>query len=582
MIIKKKFLLVFVLLISVGVVISSMLSLSLIKTNYEKNIKDSLLENGQLVASYLQTKDDLDSMESWLKIYSRQTNTRVTLIDINGEVVLDSQVDKNTLGNHQDRPEIVEALKGNVGVQKRFSEANQEKLYYVAFPIKDDKVKVIRMAMPLNNLTHYLDNMVLNIFVASIIGILFATLLGLRFLNMFTKPLADLTQATDKIAKGDFGEQVKVHSDDEIGKLAMSFNSMSLELYQSIHEIKESNSTNKAILKSMVNGVIAVDESTNIMFINKSAQKMFKLVEKDLIGKNVIEALKNHPLGSLFPKSFDVYSGIKGEIELEEPYRVYKVFSSMIKDLERDNHYVGQLMSFIDITQMRQLENMRKDFVANVSHELKTPLTSIQGFIETLKEGASEDKALRDRFINIIDIEAGRLKKLIDDILVLSDIEKNFVDHQDELIDFETLIFEVSSMLNQIALKKNIELTYSISENLPDIRTSKVWFKQLLINLLDNGIKYTPENGKVSLSMHETSEGMTITVKDNGIGISDEHIDRLFERFYRVDKARSKKEGGTGLGLAIVKHIVLALHGDIKVVSQPDKGTTFYIDLPKS
>lgn len=563
-------------------VISSMLSLSLIKTNYEKNIKDSLLENGQLVASYLETKDDLDSMESWLKIYSRQTNTRVTLIDINGEVVLDSQVDKNTLGNHQDRPEIVEALKGNVGVQKRFSEANQEKLYYVAFPIKDDKVKVIRMAMPLNNLTHYLDNMVLNIFVASIIGILFATLLGLRFLNMFTKPLADLTQATDKIAKGDFGEQVKVHSEDEIGKLAMSFNSMSLELYQSIHEIKESNSTNKAILKSMVNGVIAVDESTNIMFINKSAQKMFKLVEKDLIGKNVIDALKNHPLGSLFPKGFDVYSGIKGEIELEEPYRVYKVFTSMIKDLERDNHYVGQLMSFIDITQMRQLENMRKDFVANVSHELKTPLTSIQGFIETLKEGASEDKDLRDRFINIIDIEAGRLKKLIDDILVLSDIEKNFVDHQDELIDFEALIVEVSSMLDQIALKKNIELTYSISENLPDIRTSKVWFKQLLVNLLDNGIKYTPENGKVSLSMHETSEGMTITVKDNGIGISDEHIDRLFERFYRVDKARSKKEGGTGLGLAIVKHIVLALHGDIKVVSQPDKGTTFYIDLPKS
>lgn len=563
-----------------GVIISGMLSLSLIKTNYEKNVKDNLIESAKLVKYFVETNGPISSMDEWLMKFNEDTDTRVTFVDSYGVVVLDSKIEKDKLDNHANRPEIKEAFNDKIGVHKRFSASLEKELYYVAIPVNHDVIKVIRLSIPLDDLTTYLDEIVISIVIAAIIGVLLATLLGLRFLNMFTKPLGDLTEATKDIARGDFGQQVMVHSDDEVGQLAVSFNTMSSELHHLIHEIKESDSTNQAILKSMVNGVIAVDESMNIMFINKAAEKMFNLVEKKLTGENLVEALEDHPLSNLFSKGFNFYSDIKGEIELQEPNRVYKVFSSVIKDKDKEERHMGLLMSFIDITQMRQLENMRKDFVANVSHELKTPLTSIQGFIETLKEGAAEDKVIRDRFINIIEIEADRLKQLIDDILVLSDIEKSTIDDQVSDIDFEEVVGEVSGMLNQIAFKKNIDFTYNISKKLPKIKANKVWLKQLLINLIENGIKYTPDGGKVTLTIDEGSKGLKIVVEDNGIGISEEHLDRLFERFYRVDKGRSKKEGGTGLGLAIVKHIVLALKGDIKVVSEPDKGSAFYIDLP--
>lgn len=572
---------VFVLLISVGVVISGMLSLSLIKTNYEKNVKDNLIENAKLVKYFVETNGPINSMDHWLTKFNQETDTRITFVDGYGGVVLDSKVDKSKLENHANRPEIQEAFKGQIGVHRRFSASIKKELYYVAIPVDHDVVKVIRVSIPLNNITAYLDSMVISVVLAALVGVLLATLLGLRFLKMFTKPLGDLTEATKMIAKGDFGEQVRVQSNDEVGQLATSFNSMSSDLYQLIHEIKESNAMNQSILTSMVNGVIAVDEGMNIMFINRAAQRMFHLDEEKLIGKNVSQALEDHPIQALFPEDFNLYSNLKGELELEDSLNVYKVFSSVIKERDCEERHLGLLMSFVDITQMRQLENMRKDFVANVSHELKTPLTSIQGFIETLKEGAGDDKVIRDRFINIIEIEAGRLKQLIDDILVLSDIERSSHDHQLSEIDLEEVVHEIAGLLNQIAVKKKIDFSYRIDKDLAPLKANRVWLKQLLINLIENGIKYTQEDGRVSLSIQDHNQGVKIVVEDNGIGISEEHIDRLFERFYRVDKARSKKEGGTGLGLAIVKHIVLAMKGDIHVVSEPDQGTAFYIDLPR-
>ena len=568
-------------LISVGVVISGMLSLSLIKTNYEESVKESLIENAKLVKHFVETNGPIGSMEVWLSDFDSDTEIRVTFIDAFGVVLLDSSADASSLENHGRRPEVLRAYAGEIGVDKRFSTSVKSELYYVAIPVNHDVVKVIRLSIPLNDLTRYLDKMVVNIIIAAVIGVFLATLLGLRFIKMFTKPLGDLTHATMKISKGDYGQQVHVQSNDEIGQLANSFNKMSLELNDRIHQLRESNSTNQAILTSMLNGVIAVDESMKIMFINKAAQRMFHLVEKDYIGLDIKKAFENHILGSLFSKDFNIYDQLDREIETKDPLRVYKVHSNIIRDQSDEAIPLGLLMSIIDITQMRQLENMRKDFVANVSHELKTPLTSIQGFIETLKEGAAEDKVIRDKFIDIIEIEAGRLKDLIDDILVLSDIEKSTIAHTVTSVDLKEVVHEVSGMLSQIARKKNISLNFELDDNLKPIKANKVWIKQMLVNLMDNGIKYTPENGKVNLIIHQKTKGIKIIVEDNGIGIEEQHLDRLFERFYRVDKGRSKKEGGTGLGLAIVKHIVLALKGEIRVISEVDRGTAFYIELPE-
>ncbi len=244
------------------------------------------------------------------------------------------------------------------------------------------------------------------------------------------------------------------------------------------------------------------------------------------------------------------------------------------------NDVIGVVILIQDITEIRKLEHMRKDFVANVSHELKTPLTSIKGFVETLKQGAAEQKDIRDKFIDIIDIESNRLSSLIDDILVLSDIEKrSHFSHNDD-IDICKSVSEVIDILNEIAKKKDIKLSLECDQDLEMVAGNEGWFKQMLINLIDNAIKYTPDSGDVYVNVTNKGDSVEFSIRDTGIGIDEDHISRLFERFYRVDKARSRAVGGTGLGLSIVKHIVLSFDGAIEVHSIIGKGSEFKVTLP--
>lgn len=563
--------------------ISGILSIGLLRTNYEENVKENLIENATILKYLLESTGDITVTSGFLHGLDTHIDTRITLINSDGVVLIDTAINESKLKNHGTRPEIIAAYNGQIGVSKRYSDSVDKEMYYVALPVSTEEVTVVRLSIPLRTLTEYTDKIVGNILIAALVGVVLATLLGIRFLNMFTEPLGALTEATKNIAMGNYGEQVYVSSDDELGQLAYAFNSMSMELDKRIIELKDSNNTNYAILKSMINGVIAVDNEYKIMFINKAAQEMFEIKEKPLKGNDVIDAFKDHELSQLFDDKFDIYGEIQSEIEIDDgkQIKVYRVFSNVIRDRDFIQNNMGLLLSFVDITQMRQLENMRKEFVANVSHELKTPLTSIQGFIETLKEGAADNKEIRDKFIDIIDIEASRLTYLIDDILVLSDIEKSTGDHHiTELTPYD-IVGEISGMMDQIAKKKSIDVSYIMAENMAPIMANKVWMKQMLINLIDNGIKYTPEGGSVKVQFSDVIDHYLISVKDNGIGIAPEHLERLFERFYRVDKARSKKEGGTGLGLAIVKHIVLSMDGDINVISEVDKGTEFSIRIPK-
>nr|WP_255813670.1 ATP-binding protein [Acidaminobacter sp. JC074] len=573
-------------MVSLGVVISGILSIGLLKSNYEEGVKENLIENATIIRYFIESENDMVVVDDFLRhldaeVMNNQMETRITLINHSGVVLVDTAISESELDNHKERPEIKEAFDGKIGVSKRYSDSVDKDMYYVAMPVESSDFAVVRLSIPLRNLTEYTDQIVGNIVIAALVGVVLATLVGIRFLNMFTGPLFALTEATESISKGNYGEQVFVSSDDEIGQLAKSFNMMSTELDKRIVELHESNNTNHAILKSMINGVIAIDNENRIMFINKAAQEMFSLDEKALKGMDVVDSFKNHILSDLFDSDFDIYGNIKTELDLDiDQPKVFRVFSNVIRDRDFNNN-IGLLLSFVDITQMRQLENMRKEFVANVSHELKTPLTSIQGFIETLKEGAADKKEVRDKFIDIIDIEAKRLKHLIDDILVLSDIEKSTGDHHETEVSPNQVVEEISNMMGQIAGKKEITVNYNLPENMAPILANKVWLKQMLINLIDNGIKYTPEGGQVDVQFADMLDHNLIIVKDNGIGIAPEHLDRLFERFYRVDKARSKKEGGTGLGLAIVKHIVLSMNGDIRVKSELDKGTEFTIRIPK-
>lgn len=565
-----------------GVIISGILSIGLLRSNYEENVELNLIENATILQHLIESKDDLQDVFRFFNSLDQTIDTRMTLIDEEGVVLLDSAIDHTSLDNHGSRPEILTAYSGNIGVEKRYSDSLKKEMFYVAMPVDHEKVSVIRLSIPLRTLTEYTDRVVGNIFIAAASGVILATLLGVRFLNMFTGPLGKLTEATKRISHGDFGEQVYVSSDDEIGQLAGAFNTMSLELNNRINELKNSNMTNYAILKSMINGLIAIDNDYKIMFINKAAQEMFNIKEKKYIDADIREAFEGHVLSELFNKNFDIYDEVQNEFEISDPkYQVFRIYSNVIRDKERTQSSMGLLLNFVDISQSKQLENMRKEFVANVSHELKTPLTSIQGFIETLKEGAAEQKPLRDKFIDIIDIEANRLKQLIDDILILSSIERTANDYVLESVDPNEVINEISGMMEHIADKKSIKISYQLQEHMAYIMGNKVWMKQMMINLIDNAIKYTPEGGQVYVSIQDVMDHFIISVKDNGIGIDKEHLSRLFERFYRVDKARSKKAGGTGLGLAIVKHIALSMNGEISVESEVDKGTEFIIRIPK-
>lgn len=271
------------------------------------------------------------------------------------------------------------------------------------------------------------------------------------------------------------------------------------------------------------------------------------------------------------------------EVELTAAGRdVYNVYANPIREYKEGGRSIGVVMIFQDITEIRQLETMRKQFVANVSHELKTPLTSIKGFVETLRGGAVEDVRVRDRFLEIVEAEAGRLSQLIDDLLVLTDIERRTEDGLHEPIDVAKAISDVALMLQEMADAKGIVLLKIIPDWVPTLHGNPHWFKQMLINLMDNAIKYTQEGGRVTIKVAFDERSLTLSVRDNGIGIEREHLGRLFERFYRVDKSRSRDVGGTGLGLAIVKHIVLSFGGQISVKSEPGKGSEFTAKLPRT
>ena len=386
----------------------------------------------------------------------------------------------------------------------------------------------------------------------------------MKLSNIFIIPIKDLEATTSRVAKGDFERKVKVYSNDEVGQLATTFNYMSEQLNKLLQELNEKQTKLEAILKSMDSGVIAIDRDEKIIMINPYCEKIFG-IKQDIIGENIITAIRDADLYAVFKDNTTDVKEIKVYYPKEREFR--------IKTTEIINGYevIGKVAVLQDITDIRRLENMRSQFVANVSHELKTPLTSIKGFAETLR--IVEDTETKERFLDIINGEADRLTTLINDILTLSDLEQT-KEMNNEDVEVNNIIESVYMMLKPLAEKKNITITKELVGT-PVIEGDANKFKQMLINLVENAIKYTEDDGNVKIITNIINEKVIIKVQDNGIGISEEHIPRLFERFYRVDKARSREKGGTGLGLAIVKYIVINFGGTIKVDSKINEGTTF-------
>lgn len=576
---KNKILINFTILFLIGVVIIGVISINYSENEYKNNLQQSMIDYAKMIANNIESNDSFNFQNDSIKI-SKLIESRITFIDKNGIVIGDSDADIATLDNHKDRFEIIEAFNGKIGTSIRHSDTLGIDFLYIAYPIQyNGDILVIRVSKPIHELEIVSNNLFNNYMIASIIGIFFALMIGLRFSNYLISPLNELINGTKRISKGNFSEKIYINSNDEYRVLADSFNYMSNELEIKINEINTINSRLTATLDSMINGIIAISNEKKILFINPEAQKMFHIKENKSMDKKIIEIFRNYEIYSVIENYFEnkISGYITKEILFEEKY--YSININSIYKSEKVTEKIGIIILIQDITEIKKLENMRKDFVANVSHELRTPLTSIKGFIETLRFGNVKDEITRDKFLGIIEIETIRLNNLIEDILVLSDIEKT-INVEIEKVEVLKSLNEVIDMMLIKIKDTNIEINTNINIDTELYISGNVnWFKQIIINLIDNAIKYNKENGKVTIEAYQENKKIYIIIEDTGIGINEKHLDRLFERFYRVDKSRSKTVGGTGLGLAIVKHALMNLNGSIDVESKEKIGTKFTIQI---
>ncbi|HOM42572.1 MAG TPA: ATP-binding protein [Bacillota bacterium] len=578
-----------VVVLLLGVFISGVLSARIVKRNLLSDTEKNLTTEAGLIRELL--GESLINNSSNIDIYVNKlkqiTDSRITIVDAMGNVIIDTDREYTEMENHAGRPEIAAALKGEAGSSIRYSSTLKVDFIYVAQPILKGNsiIGAVRMSKPLYEIKNLLNNLYINILIAVLTGIIASSLLGYKMAMNITKPVKEITYTASRISKGQFDRRINLKDRDEIGILADSINDMAAKLNETITSLQDKNIKLESIMSSMINGIIAVDNSEEILFINPVAESLLGITDREVTGKHILQVVRNNSIDNYLKKILMNKEFFSTEVNFDDSNeKILKLYANPIKQ-NGANDIEGIIITIQDVTELRKLERIRTEFIANVSHELKTPLTSIKGFAETLKSFDFDDRQDAIRFLNIIEDEAERLYRLINDILSLSELEQRKTKALRDKIDMEKAVEEVLSVLKSQSDKKNIQLSVKIQEGLDSLSGDGDKFKQMLINLIDNAVKYTPENGKVSIEAYKQShdadlDKLIIKVKDNGIGIPKQHIPRLFERFYRVDKARSRSIGGTGLGLAIVKHIVILFNGEIEVTSEVGKGTEFRIILP--
>ena len=416
------------------------------------------------------------------------------------------------------------------------------------------------------------------IFFIALVSITIA-IISIRYTLMIRGYLEEFIYVSKKISNKEFNSRLNISAKGELGELAKNFNKMIEIMDSTITELENSHLQMKSILKSISHGILAIDINGNIMLINEEAKRILKCdTNKKVEDKNISSVIGEKDLLNEILLFKGSKKNKRTQLTTSEDI-VYKINLDPIYLQDFDNIIIGSIINIEDITTKVKLENMRSDFVANVSHELKTPLTSISGFVETLRLNENIDINTRNRFLGIIESESDRLKRLIDDILLLSFIENNEKMSLDKVSIYQ-VFKEVYEMTIYMANSKNIKLDYYFDDKEIEILSNRDYIKQIFLNLVDNAIKYTPENKKIEVYVKKENENITIKVIDEGVGIPKEDINRIFERFYRVDKARSRDVGGTGLGLAITKHIVKSLDGTIVVNSELNKGSEFIVTIP--
>ncbi|HEX5426035.1 MAG TPA: ATP-binding protein [Candidatus Acidoferrales bacterium] len=561
----------------------------ILRQNYIHAADERLNSLALIVRSNPPKFDDETALASWAAGMSR-SGARVTIIAADGRVLADSAHDIETMENHSNRPEFRQAMSSGEGESVRHSHTLDRDLVYWAmrFDRPSGSPVVIRFATPLAEINSALAEVRRKLWEVSLVILLLAIGISAVFSRRFAKRVGRLKEFSERVAVGDFRPLIRESATDELGDLARALNDTASRLNTTMNSLSDERNRSAAILRSMTEAIAVIDADEQITFFNDAFASLWSLDSRNHVKGPAVSVIR-HPDVLRLTRSALTGEEARGELSLGSAQpRYFSVTAATVlgssdglAGREERSNTGGAVVVLHEITDIRHLEQVRKDFVANVSHELRTPLTAIQGFAETLLNGGLEDQQNNRRFIEIIRNHASRLARLTDDLLELSKIEAGKLPVHLQSVDASGLIAPVIELAQDIALKKGVSLNFiNPPDGFPAFKGDVALLREVLRNLLDNALQYTGPNGRVEVGAESNGSSVVFTVADTGIGIPQAEHNRIFERFYRVDAARSREAGGTGLGLAIAKHIVEAHGGRIWVDSEIGRGSKFHFSIP--
>jgi two-component system, OmpR family, phosphate regulon sensor histidine kinase PhoR len=547
--------------------------------------RDTLVAEARLVsrvvAEPLARGDGSREMDPLIDEAASEVGARVTILDLDGNVRADSSVSGPALlalENHRDRPEVRAALDGGIGSDTRRSATVGSDLLYVAVLVehRGSRVGVARVARAMDNVDAQARDLRSGILAAMALALTIALVSSALLSASFATSLHEMMRAARRFAAGDLGARIAIRRHDEVGELARILNQSADEQQARLEEIARDRARTDAILRAMAEGVLAVDGRGAVLMASEAFRRDFEV--GDAVGRHYLEVVRQREIADLLEAVLRTRAARTAEVEVWPLRRVFAI--TVVPFPETEGKATGAVATFHDLTERRRIDQIRRDFVANASHELRTPLTSIRGFVEALEDGAVEDPATAQRFLGKIRTHADRMTALMDDLLELSRLESGSRPPKWEDVSIPDLIEDVAASFAPSAARKKLKLSAEADGTEAVAATDPDRLRRIVECLVENAVKYTPENGEVRLATRSTAAGVAVDVSDDGPGIPAEHLPRIFERFYRVDKARSRELGGTGLGLSIAKHLAEGMGASLSVTSEVGKGSAFTVTIP--
>jgi two-component system phosphate regulon sensor histidine kinase PhoR len=507
-----------------------------------------------------------------------EIDSRITIIAPDGTVLGDSMQDPATMENHAGRPEVIAALASGIGESNRFSATIKEQMMYVAVPVKSQGqvLGIARVALPVAEVEQNVSRVTRIIILATIIIALLAVLAAWLIARAVTQPIRQVTRAAKRISAGQLGQKIAVGTQDEIGQLAQAFNEMSVNLKTTVDTISTEKSRLDGVLANMADGVIMTDVEGAVVLANAAAGRLFGFKESDALNRPLIEMVHDHEVDEIL--KLCLKTGKEQAVQFESGI-ARRFLRAIAVPLPSQARSQGTLILLQDLTELRNLQTMRRELVGNISHELRTPIAGIKAMVETLQNGAIDEKETAMDFLSRIQGEADRLTQMVAELTQLSRIESGRAELKMETINLNALADDVITEINPLAERQQVTLSKDLRADLPRVQADRDRIRQTIINLVHNAVKFNKPGGKVTVASAYDDNSVSLTVTDTGIGISRDNLPHIFERFFKADKARSG--GGSGLGLAIAKHTIQAHGGNISVQSVEGRGSTFTLSLPR-